>query len=298
MFSVLNVIAAIHAYKFTHFSANGVRNENIDLSVATKLKLLLIGVDNPRPVNAQLPQGQFSTVKLQGHVLTEAWLLPALNDSNKGTVILFHGYTGNKSDLLPRALPLQQAGYNCLVVDFMGSGGSGGNTTTVGYQEAQQVKACYDYVRQQEEKKIMLLGSSMGAVAIMKAITDYDLKPSAVILECPFATMYETVCIRFKMLGVPTFPMAGLLVLWGGIENGFWGFSHNPVTYAKSIKCPILLQYGALDDRVARNETDRIFLNLAGQKKQVIYNNAGHDNYLETSPTAWKYQVTSFLNNH
>jgi hypothetical protein len=59
-----------------------------------------------------------------------------------------------------------------------------------------------------------------------------------------------------------------------------------------------LLQYGAHDDRVARNETDRIFQNLAGQKKQVIYNNAGHDNYLDKSPAAWKYQVTTFLNNY
>jgi pimeloyl-ACP methyl ester carboxylesterase len=107
--------------------------------------------------------------------------------------------------------------------------------------------------------------------------------------------MYETVCARFSMLHVPPFPMAAILLFWGSVENGFWGFAHNPVSYAKSLSCPTLLQYGAKDDRVTRQEIDDIYSNMTCAKKLIIYNEAGHDNYLTCCKEAWSAQVISFL---
>ena len=66
-------------------------------------------------------------------------------------------------------------------VDFMGSGGSEGNQTTIGFLEAKQVKTCFDYLTEKGEKNIFLFGTSMGSVAIMKAISDFDIKPKAII---------------------------------------------------------------------------------------------------------------------
>jgi alpha-beta hydrolase superfamily lysophospholipase len=93
------------------------------------------------------------------------------------------------------------------------------------------------------------MGTSMGAAAILKYLDDGGTQPAGIIIECPYGTMYETVCARFKMVGAPTFPMAAFLVFWGGLENGFWAFGHNPATYARSVQCPALLIYGGKDDR-------------------------------------------------
>jgi dienelactone hydrolase len=65
---------------------------------------------------------------------------------------------------------------------------------------------------------------------------------------------------------VPAFPMAGFLVFWGGVQNGFWAFAHNPVDYAKKISCPTLLLYGEQDKNVSRQEIDAIYNNLSGAK--------------------------------
>jgi pimeloyl-ACP methyl ester carboxylesterase len=241
-----------------------------------------------------MPDMPYEVVHIKSHVDLEGWLMPAEGIA-KGTVILFHGYTSCKSMILPRAYPLLRAGYNCLLVDFMGSGGSGGNGTTIGYREAMEVADCYRFIEAKNEQKIYMLGSSMGAVAIMKALNDYKLGPKGVISECPFATMQETVEARFKMLHVPSFPMAGLLVFWGGVENGFWPYGHNPVDYAKNIKCPVLLQYGVHDDRVTRGEIDRIYYNLPGTAQLAIYPKAGHDDYMAKSPEEWTKNVTGFL---
>ena len=135
----------------------------------------------------------------------------------------------------------------------------------------------------------------MGAVAIMKAMKDYGLKPDGIILECPFGSMSETVEARFKSMNVPTFPMAGLLVFWGGIQNGFWAFGHNPAEYAKHISCPTLLLFGEKDKNVTRGEIDQIFQNLVGEKKLATYQLAGHDNYLTKYKAEWTKDVSEFL---
>ena len=135
----------------------------------------------------------------------------------------------------------------------------------------------------------------MGAVAILRAIYKYDLRPSGIIIECPFGTLYRTTAARFKSMGVPSFPMAGLLVFWGGVQNGFNGFSHDPEKYAKAVECPTLLLYGEKDKKVSMKEIQTIFNNISGEKTLRTYPGAGHENYLIKYKNEWITDVSSFL---
>ena len=74
-----------------------------------------------------------------------------------------------KSSLLDKAEIFLNLGYNTFLVDFMGSGGSDGNQTTIGFYEAEEVKTAFNYLEACGEKNIILFGTSMGAAAIMKA---------------------------------------------------------------------------------------------------------------------------------
>lgn len=294
-FLLLNLIAIFHAYKFTHFSQTAIHKtkEPEKIEGIEKIKALVFGVNNPKPQNIIKPSGIYETLVLDGPPKIECWEVKVPNA--KGSVILFHGYGAEKSSMLDKAEAFQNLGYNTLLVDFMGSGNSEGSQTTVGYKEAEQVKRCFNYEANKGEKNIFLFGTSMGAVAIMKALNDYPINPKAVILECPFGTMYQTVCARFRLMHVPTFPMAGLLVFWGGVQNGFWAFSHNPVNYAKKIDCPTLLMYGIKDDKVSMPETQEIFKNLSGDKKLLTFPNAAHENYLIQYKNEWTKEVKEFL---
>lgn len=293
---LVNIVAAFHAYKFTHFAKNST-SENKDehhLSFSDKISMLLTGVNMPKPSGHRLPTQKFETIQLQSGKKITCWMIRT-DSVAKGTVILFHGYGGEKSSMLDKANILLGQGYNTMLVDFMGAGQSEGYQTTIGFKEAKDVKTCYDYLQQKQEKNIILFGTSMGAVAIMKAINDYALQPSGIIIECPFGTMYQTVCARFKMLHVPSFPMAGLLLFWGSIENGFWGFSHNPETYAAAIKCPALLLYGEKDEKVSCKEINAIYNNLSGLKILKTYPYSGHENYLQRYREKWTKDVDDFL---
>lgn len=115
----------------------------------------------------------------------------------------------------------------------------------------------------------------------MKCINDNNIHVNAIIIECPFGSMLKTVKARFNNMHIPTFPMAYLLMFWGGVLNNFNAFDHNPAQYAQNITCPVLLFYGQKDDKVSQQETNQIYRNLKGPKQLVQFPLAGHDNYLK-----------------
>jgi predicted alpha/beta-fold hydrolase len=295
IFILVNIVACFHAYKFTHFTDNNVMKTKDAryLSTTDKVSTLFFGIDNPRPINKSTPTQKYETIKLQSNKMIECWSIKTENA--KGTIILFHGYCGEKSSMLEASDIFLQLGYNTFLVDFMGSGGSEGNQTTIGFKEAEEVKTCFDYLTKNGEQKIYLFGTSMGAAAILKACNDYEIKPAAIILECPYGTMYQTTCARFNTMHVPSFPLAGLLDFWGGVQNDFWAFSLEPTVYAKSVKCPTLLIYGEKDEKVSRKEIDEIYSNLNGKKELKTFPLAGHANYLKKYKQEWTVDVASFL---
>lgn len=294
LFMGMNVLAFIHAYKFTHYNSRVTsRTDPASLTPLVKTKVLLTGIDNPRPTRASLPTHTFSTVKIESDVMLEAWHL--VTTPSKGTVILFHGYAGEKSMLISRAEEFTRLGYSTLLVDFMGSGGSEGEGTTIGFAESREVRDCYQYIAGSGEKNIHLFGTSMGAAAILKAMDDYYIYPTSVILECPFGSLYKSVCARFDIMGVPAVPMAGVLTFWGGFQQGYWAFGHNPSKYAKSVNCPTLLLFGEKDDRVSMEETQEIYHNIPQKKVLITYPNLGHNIFTPENRQKWANDVASFL---
>jgi predicted alpha/beta-fold hydrolase len=169
LFLFMNVIAFFHAYKLTHFAtADSEKTKSSNkLSVSEKAKTILFGVTNPKPVNARLPSQKFEALFLKSNKEIECWSIK--NDNSKGTVILFHGYNGNKSSMLDKSDEFLKLGYSTFLVDFMGSGNSEGNQTTIGFKEAEEVKTAFEYLKETTSEAVYLFGTSMGAVAIMKA---------------------------------------------------------------------------------------------------------------------------------
>ena len=297
--TLLNVVAFAHAYRFTHFSEDNIPRSEVktDILFVQKLAMLFTGIKNPRPHNSVAPTVPYQSVIINGTAAMEGWLMDAEQPS--GTVVVFHGYAGWKAELLPVAEAFHSLGYRALSVDFPGSGGSGGNDTTIGYREALDVQAVCEYARLQfPEEPLILYGFSMGAAAIMRAVSEYQIDPDALILGCPFSTMRETVHNRFRMLGVPSFVLADLLVFWGGVQHGYWAFAHNPVDYAEQITIPTLLLYGQRDQRVTMAGTEQIYQALAGTEQLEIFEQADHELYVNHDPERWKQTVTAFLQSY
>jgi len=296
----LNGVAFMHAHAMTHFVVDGRRTPKPDkLSAVEKVKVLFTGVRVPKPVITDDPANHglpFTNHRFAGpsDMEYEGWHIPC--DHSRGLCILFHGYAGCKSSLLAEALAWQDLGYETFLVDFRGCGNSSGHTTTIGYHEADDVAAAFQYARRKlTQRPIVLYGQSMGAAAILRAVAFYDLQPRAVVLECPFDRMLSTAKNRFSVIGLPPFPFAHLLVFGGGVQHGFSGFGHNPVDYAEQVVCPVLLMSGERDTRVTKEQVTAVFNNIAGEKQLVFFPALGHESCLQERTGQSKRLISHFL---
>ena len=303
IFILLNIVSAFHAYKFTHFYTDGVGIKKPEqMGFIDKASAICFGINYPKSkvVDSLLIPHTTVTITTSDSLKLEAWHLmqPVIGDLliTKGTVLLFHGHGSSKSALIKEATEFYSLGYNVLMTDFRAHGNSEGNVCTIGYNESKDVKAAHDYIQQKGEKHIVLWGISLGAASIAKAIPDFNLKPQKIILEMPFGSLHNAVKGRVKMMGLPQQPISAMLTFWGGIEQGFWAFNHNPSDYAKSIACPVLLQWGVLDTRVTSEETTILFNNIpALQKKLVKYEESGHVSLCSNENEKWLTEIQSFL---
>jgi uncharacterized protein len=300
-FILFNISAALYAHRFTHvYDDPSLRNKAPNRNIFTKTWRLFSGPRQPRSVIKEFPAFPYDTVtlKTQSGIFIDAWY--AKPDSGaKGTVIFFHGIMANKGMLLSEADEFRYLGYNVMLVDFRAHGNSGGQITTIGVKESEEVKLAYDYIVQLGEKNIFLFGSSMGAVVVTKAIADYDLKPSGAFLDMPFASMQSHLRARARLLGFRGFgekPFGFLVTMWVGIERGFNGFKDQTARYVSKINCPVLMQWGAADNYVLKSETNKIYNAIAStDKKLIIYDHAGHESLLQNDPAKWRMEVEKFL---
>ncbi|MFN8253175.1 MAG: alpha/beta hydrolase [Ferruginibacter sp.] len=297
LFVLLNVIVVFHAYKFTHFYNPGEISikQAADKTSWDKTKEILFGINAQKQLN-ELPDTSYTSVTLttKDSIKLDAWY--TLVNNPRGTVCMFHGHGGRKSGNNAEAAAFRKMGYNTFQIDFRAHGSSGGNTCTIGFDEAEDVKLAFDYIKNSGEKNIILWGISMGASTITKAVFDYNIQPKKVILEMPFGTIQDAVKGRLKLMGLPGQPIASLLTFWGGTIHGFWAFGMKPEEYAKKISCPSLVQWGMLDPRVTRGEEDILYGNInTGNKEFVMYETAGHESLCKKEHEKWMKEVGEFL---
>jgi alpha-beta hydrolase superfamily lysophospholipase len=297
-----NFVLYNHAYYFTHFVDKDipkVTSQTIQSkSTLDKIKLGIYGVEIPKPRNKTTPDSTFKVVLLGNKPQLHAWMIPT-SVTPKGVMILFHGYSGSKSSLLERAKVFRKLGYHTFLVDARGHGDSEGVQTSIGYHEAEDVRIAYKHIKSNYENlPISLLGISMGAVSILKAIHDYDLDAEKIILECPFRSLSDAVYSRFENLKIPTFILPELLLFWGGIQNDMDCKAHNSLDYAKKVSIPTLLVYGEKDQKVKRVEVDDVFSALAStEKRMAVLEKSGHDNIMADDVKGWTKEVWAFLEN-
>ena len=320
-FAAINAVAFLHAWRFTHFTNGpGRHSPNPEqLGPGQKLGLLLTGMRNPKPQNGPKPDFPVETVTIASpNGPLEAWYARPDSGRARGTVALFHGYASSKSHLAHEAGYFRCLGYNVLLVDQAGNGNSASYRTTVGYHEADDVVAAFRWLKESANqssgpplrrtlrikqmragggagREVILYGVSMGAVAILRAEAELGIRPTANILECPYGSMRQTAYNRFASMHVPAFPLADLLVFWGGVQNGFGAHGLNAEHYARQISIPTLLLWGTADPRVTRAETNAIFANLAGPKARHDFPGVGHEPYWPRYPADWERRVRGFL---
>ncbi|MBT3295790.1 MAG: alpha/beta fold hydrolase [Verrucomicrobia bacterium] len=300
LFGGLNYLAYKHARAMLCFGDGPGRTRRPeDLTFKEKTDAVFNGISIPRPVGDRAPTDLAPDAAVISIPSTDSATLAAWY-VNRGPatplMILFHGYTAEKTALLTEARSCLELGASVLLVDFRGSGGSSEAYTTVGLLEADDVTASMHYAHDQlAHPCTVLFGQSMGAAAILRAVHTQHIQPDGVILEAVFDTMLNTVCNRFELMHAPSFPSAQLLMFWAGRQWDVNSFAHKPVDYAASLTCPVLFMHGTADPRAKLVEGRRVFEAAPEPKQFLAFEAVAHNAYVTARPTQWKTAVAALI---
>ncbi len=200
--------------------------------------------DGKSPISYGLEFRQVQFDSLDG-ILLKGWYIPAKQESGKkGTIIYCHGHNRTRIEMLPEAAFACGLGYDGLVFDLRHQGQSGGEMTTLGYEERLDVLGAVRFAltREKATRPVILWGVSMGAAAaLMAAAESPDV--DAVISDSSFLSLSDVVAHHAKLfLRLPKFPIADELtyaIAWRGhfrpsdfdLENAVERINPRPILF-------------------------------------------------------------------
>jgi alpha-beta hydrolase superfamily lysophospholipase len=146
----------------------------------------------------------------------------------KGTVVMVHGLNRSRIEMVRRAPFVHRAGWNALLFDLRHHGASGGQATTFGALEREDVKAAVRFARERSPGPVVAWGVSLGGASVVFAAAE-DAGVAGVICDSSFRSLDDTVRhhvqlfrgFRWWMRLVPAWPVADLAVFWMGRRGGF-----------------------------------------------------------------------------
>jgi fermentation-respiration switch protein FrsA (DUF1100 family) len=253
--------------------------------------------DGKTPISYHLNFRWVSFTTSDGITL-KGWYIPAEGTAH-GTIIYGHGLNRSRIEMLPDAAFAHTLGYNGLLFDLRHQGVSGGDITTLGYQERFDVEAAVRYALDQEHatRPIVVWGVSMGAAsALMAAAESPDI--AAVISDSSFDSMMGTMRHHLKLfLHLPGFPIADEVGYWTAWRGHFKPEDFDLVKAVERIgDRPILFVAVEGDRRMPPSIAQTLYAHAESPlKKIIVLPGRRHGEGFNQATQPYEKAVTEFL---
>jgi len=154
------------------------------------------------------------------------WWVPA--PKAKGSVVLIHGLNRSRLEMARKVPFLNAQGWNALLFDLRHHGESGGDRTTFGAQEKEDVKAAARLARERSPGSVVVWGVSLGGASAVFAAAE-DPTVAGIVCDSSFRSLRDTVGHHLRLFRryrwwlrvVPSWPVASEVVFWIGRRGGF-----------------------------------------------------------------------------
>ena len=238
----------------------------------------------------------FEAVNPRGEKIA-AWY--AAGNPGNSIILLCHGHSAEHTWFEFLADFFLREGYSVLLLDFRAHGQSGGDFTSIGMHEWEDIHAVFS---EGEKKRIFSLaqpiaayGCSMGAAALVNGAKHLP-EIKAFIIESCFSELRKIAghdLLHFT--SIPDNPLVDLFFYIGSWRSGYAYFKNQPIREIAQIATrPLLLIHDGRDKRVLREDFDRM-VQAAGPAKTLIFQEAGHTQAQFHDPERFQSEVCSFL---
>ena len=227
----------------------------------------------------------FSVTNPQGTKI-EAWWYQGKHGA--GAILLCHGHGVRHEEMRDVFEFLRKAGYSLLMLDFRAHGKSGGDYTSVGLHEWEDV----DVVLKEAEKRgylppdvtLAAYGRSMGAATLANGAVHLP-RIQVFILESMYSELRKVAANdAAHLLSLPDCFLIDL-IFWNAFQRtGIQFFDSKPFEAVKNIyPRPLLLIHDARDARVLNPDFERVAKNASGAKT-LVFSEAEHVRGHQTEP--------------
>jgi pimeloyl-ACP methyl ester carboxylesterase len=206
-------------------------------------------------LNPDLTRCTYQGTKAGHDVVTDdgihiaGWYIPAANGAGPTgpTVVLVHGFTNNKSNILRYGEGLHEA-FNVVAFDMRNVGRSTGTLTTAGVLERKDLRAIIDWVeRTKHPAHLGVLGNSLGAATGFAEAID-DARVEAIALDSMHTRLRYQIEARLQHAGHPAYPGTWAVFVGIWIRTGAdVGSIDAEDGLSKWGQRPILLTHGTAD---------------------------------------------------
>jgi pimeloyl-ACP methyl ester carboxylesterase len=254
------------------------------------LKPQRIAVPDVPPVLENGPM-QTVTFRTRDGIEIRGWYAASRNGA---AIVLGHGYGANRTQLLPEARLLVEQGYGVLAFDYRAHGQSGGDMTSYGDHEREDVRAAVSFVASQsgvDAQRLGALGFSMGAPP-MALVAAEDRRLRAVVLEGVTSSLRDACLDESGALG---WVLAEPVVLTLRARGVRVDEVRVDAAVARFGTTALLAVQGALEDSRLAARTRQVYAAAGGPKRYLVVQKAGHGGYFANDHEAYARALTSFF---
>lgn len=206
---------------------------------------------------------EVSFTSRQDNVPLRGWFI-ASGNSNK-TIVFSHGYARNRlQEDVPAtdiALKLKSEGYNVLMFDYRNCGESGGNLTSVGQYEKNDLIGAVDFIKKtgRPGEHIGVIGFSMGAATALLAAAE-DKRIEAVVSDASFADLTNYLTDNLPVWsGLPSLPFTPIILNMMPYVLNLEPGQVSPVKAVPGIKAPVLFIHGSSDPAIPVDNSKELY---------------------------------------
>ncbi|KAM6566089.1 uncharacterized protein LOC115722499 [Cannabis sativa] len=214
----------------------------------------------------------------RGDLLQCSHYVPIVSPEGKPLpcVIYCHGNSGCRADASEAAIILLPSNITVFTLDFSGSGISGGDHVTLGWNEKDDLRAVVDYLRADGNVSMIgLWGRSMGAVtSLMYGAEDPSI--AGMVLDSPFSDLVDLMMelVDTYKVRLPKFTVKfAIQYMRRAIQKKakFDITGLNTIKVAKTCFVPVLFGHATDDDFIRPHHSDRIFDAYVGDKNIIKF---------------------------
>ena len=233
---------------------------------------------------------RFSSAGGSEHAVTlVGWHVPGTKPE---TVVICHGRGDSREGMLGLIQVVHELGYTSFVFDFRAHGESGGDWSTVGAAEQQDLIGALDWIDTHAPAPLAVFGYSMGG-GVALSVAARDTRVRGVVTE---GAIHDVPALLRTWYGPAMVPVVWTAVPWVYLRTGTSLYAARPVrTVAQIAPRPVLIIHSRADRVVPFISGEALYAAAREPKEFWVLKDARHISAIFRRPQEFRRRLSDFF---